>query len=256
MSESSLSLPPQELDSNTQELPLNLWPAPLGPELPKSASIIFDKGVFSRTLLDTSPTRIQYHCLESGCNYSPSQPIMNQSTSNLWKHLKKMHPEVHAECDKLQQSSSTRGSSRASSSTFFEPRKVPVNAAKASKYRELLLAFVVSNNLPLRLVESPSFRQMIYHLNPTVLTLGRTTIRRDLYQLFCYHKAKLQKELEQHVINGGRLSLTTDSWSARNYSDYAAVTVHWIDDKWKIRTTILDVVHLQEPIHSSEYLAK
>lgn len=256
MSESSLSPPPQELDSDPQELPLNLRPALLGPELPKSASIIFDKGLFRRTLLDTLPTRIQYHCCISRCNYSPCQPITNQSTSNLWKHLKKMHPEEHAECNKLQQSSSIRGSSRASSSAFFEPRKVPVNAVKASKYRELLLAFVVSNNLPLRLVESPSFRQMIHHLNPTVITVGRTTIQRDLYRMFCYHKAKLQNELKQHVINGGRLSLTTDCWSARNYSNYAAVTVHWIDDNWKIRTTILDIVHLQEPIHSGEYLAE
>jgi hypothetical protein len=79
---------------------------------------------------------------------------------------------------------------------------------------------------------------------------------RDLQRLFCNHKAKLETELQQHIANGGRLSLTTDSWSARNYSEYAAVTAHWISDNWQMRSTVLDVVHLKEPIHSGEYLAE
>jgi hypothetical protein len=97
---------------------------------------------------------------------------------------------------------------------------------------------------------------LVSHLNPTTLTIGRTTIARDLQRLFCNHKAKLQLELQQHVIQGGRISLTTDTWSARNYSEYAAVTAHWISDKWQLRSTVLDVVELREPIHSGEYLAE
>jgi hypothetical protein len=187
----------------------------------------------------------------------PSQPLKNQTTSNLWKHLKKMHPSVHAEYEKI---SSIRSSSTPSASAFFQPRQapsnVPSNAPSSSKYRELVLSFVVSNNLPLRLIESHSFRQLVHYLNPAVLTVSRTTIGRDLYRLFCYHKAWLQVELQQHIMNGGRLAITTDTWSARNYSEYAAVTVHWINDNRQMRTTILDVIHLQEPIHSGEYLAE
>ena len=54
---------------------------------------------------------------------------------------------------------------------------------------------------------------------------------------------------------GGRLSLTTNAWSARNYTKFAAITAHWINDKWQQKSTILDVIHLKEPIHSGEYLA-
>jgi len=77
-----------------------------------------------------------------------------------------------------------------------------------------------------------------------------------LQRIFCIHKARLQLELQQHVIQGGRISLTTDTWSTRNYSEYAAVTAHWISDKWQLRCTVLDVIELREPIHSGEYLAE
>ena len=208
MSESSLSPPLVDIKSDIQELPLNLRCPPPGLELPKSASILFDKGVFSRTLLDTTPPKIQYRCLESGCNYMSSQPVTNQLTSNLWKHLKKVHPLVHAKYDKMPLSTP----STLSNSNFFEPRKSAARStANVIKYRELLLSFVVSNNLPLRLIESYSFRQLVHHLNPSTMTISRTSIARDLYRLFCNHKAKLQAELQEHVINGGRLALTTDT---------------------------------------------
>jgi hypothetical protein len=185
MSDSSLSPVPAEYQSDTLELPpLILMPLismpqmPLRLQLPDSTSILFSKGLFYRTILDTVPTRIQYQCLQINCGYTPSQPLKNQTTSNLWKHLKNQHPLVYAEYDK---SSSIRSSSTPSTSAFFQPRQAPSNAPSSSKYRELVLSFIVSNNLPLRLVESQSFRQLVHHLNPTVLTVSRTTIGRDLY---------------------------------------------------------------------------
>ena len=195
MSGSSLSPVPAEYQSDALELPPLIPPRnmlPLRVQLPDSTSILFTKGLFYRTLLETIPARIQYQCLQTDCSYIPSQPLKSQTTSNLWKHLKKMHPSIYAEYEKIS-SSTIRSSSTPSApaSAFFQPRQAPSNAPSSSKYRELLLSFVVSNNLPLRLVESHSFRQLVHHLNLAVLTVSRTTVRRDLYRLFCYHKARL-----------------------------------------------------------------
>ena len=163
MSDSSLSPVPAEYQSDALELPplipmpLILMPhMPLRLQLPDSTSILYSKGLFYRTLLDTVPTRIQYQCLQTNCGYTPSQPLKNQTTSNLWKHLKNQHPSVHAEYDKI---SSIRSSSTPSTSTsaFFQPCQASSNAPSSSKYRELVLSFIVSNNLPLCLIESQSF---------------------------------------------------------------------------------------------------
>jgi hypothetical protein len=50
--------------------------------------------------------------------------------------------------------------------------------------RKLILHMIVSNNLPLSLVESPSFRALIEALNPAVLPISRRTLMRDLTLLF------------------------------------------------------------------------
>jgi hypothetical protein len=257
MSDSSLSPPPVDPEDDTQELPaLPLQYRPLRASLPNSGSPIFSKGLFSRLILDTIPAKVQFTCLQDACSYAPSQPLSNQTTSNLWKHLENVHPLVHAKHQKLQLSGSNTRSSSPSVATFFKPQRIPTNATNTAKFRELLLSFIVSNNLPLRLPDSQSFKLLVNHLNPTIQTVGRMTLRRDLQRIFSINKARLVAELQQHVLNGGRISLTTDAWSARNYSEYAAVTAHWISDKWQLKSTVLDVVHLLEPIHSGEYLAE
>jgi hypothetical protein len=58
------------------------------------------------------------------------------------------------------------------------------------------------------------------------------------------------------VKAGGRISITTDAWSARNYKEFIAVTGHWISKDWQQRSQLLDIVHLKEPTHSGEYLAE
>jgi hypothetical protein len=50
--------------------------------------------------------------------------------------------------------------------------------------RKLILNVVVSNNLPLSLVESPSFRALIEALNPAILPISRRTLIQDLTLLF------------------------------------------------------------------------
>src|SRR3982074_2813115 len=96
---------------------------------------------------------------------------------------------------------------------------------------------------------------MVQHLSPSTLSISARTSHRDLHRQFSYHRAILVSELQRHILNGGRISITTDSWSARNYHDFSAVTVHWINDKWQQKSNLLDVIHLKELIHSGEYPA-
>lgn len=79
---------------------------------------------------------------------------------------------------------------------------------------------------------------------------------RDLHKTFCNYRMKLQIELQAHIIKGGRLSLTTDSWSAINGAQHAAITVHQINNEWVYQHCVLDIIHLKEPIHLGEYLAE
>ena len=106
------------------------------------------------------------------------------------------------------------------------------------------------------IVEGYSYRQLVHFLSPTTLSISTTTVSRELLRQFSYHRGQLIVEFNSHTKGRGRVSITADAWSARNYTQFAAVTGHWINDKWQQRSALLDVIHLKEPIHSGEYLAE
>jgi hypothetical protein len=266
-------LPDHESESYSQieELslpPLTLLPTPIQVEaanvlsintlprvvMPPTSSKLFTKGLYRRELLDTRPPTIKIVCLQPGCRYSlPPQGLKQSSTGNLWRHYSIKHPTVSYALKNDNSSASS------STSSFFSPRPLAIPkqlGSNPSKYKELLLQFVVSNNLSIRLVKSYSFRELVQFLSPMTTAISARTIHRELQRQFSYHRGQLQLELNSHIIKGGRISITTDAWSARNYTDYAAITAHWINDKWQQKSRVLDVIHLQEPIHSGEYLAQ
>ena len=82
------------------------------------------------------------------------------------------------------------------------------------------------------------------------------SLRKELQETFTNYKQLLQQDLQQHIDIGDRICHTTDAWSTRNFQDYAAVTVHWVNANWQHNSKVLGVVHLRELIHIGEYFAE
>ena len=134
---------------------------------------------------------MQLCCLQPGCLYALKPQLLSfNQTGNYWAHYYHVHPQVAEALKPALKSSSSQGSQSHTSSIakLFTPRlsKPHAGATKAfqTKYRALLLDFVVSNNLALRVVDSQSHRRLIQHCNPTVLTISTSTLNRDLDQTF------------------------------------------------------------------------
>jgi hypothetical protein len=270
MSDSSLSLPPMS-EPSLPILPLGpqspprLRPFQLRrttsqPQLPKSDSPLFKDSLFSRTLLDTIPPMIQLKCMQPTCDYSPKPyPIDYSITSNYWTHYKNVHPEI-AILYNQNMSRSSQSSQKRNPASFFTPRLSKPIASTAEafqmKYRALLLDFMVSNNLALRVVDSQSHCRLIQHCNASILSIGKSTLIQDLDKTFILAQSALKVELQEHIKVGGRISITTDAWTASNEKEFIAVTGHWINKDWKQRSQLLDIVHLTDPIHCGEYLVE
>jgi hypothetical protein len=227
MSDSSLSPPPASEPGlpaipQTPFVPPSGIHPPLGlrrnakPHLPKSDSILFTAGLYSRTLLETTPATVQLRCLQPQCTYTPKPQLLDYTiTSNYWTHIKHSHPKVFA-LYKGSQSSSYASDVVA----LFTPRlsKPFTSATEAfqTKYRALLLDFVVSNNLALRIADSPAYRRLMQHCNVSVITISTSTLNRDLDKTFLLAQNTLKEELHKHVQAGSRISITTDAWTASN----------------------------------------
>jgi hypothetical protein len=123
------------------------------PTLPKTTSYIFTHGLFQRTLLETNPLFVQYICLQPRCNYSTKTVGLKlQSTGNLNQHYVVHHKEIPRS---LQAERVLKKPEQPEAPSFF--RKYSSGSGTGDTIRKLILHVIVSNNLPLSLVESTSF---------------------------------------------------------------------------------------------------
>ena len=134
---------------------------PHGPStLPKTNAYIFTKGLYQRTLLDTTPRSVQYTCTQLGCVYSRRmETIQVVSTGNLIKHYNNSHKNIPTSLAEEKQMETAKQEKP----EFFRTYS---SGSIDERFRKLILHVIVSNNLPLSLVESPSFQLLISTLNP------------------------------------------------------------------------------------------
>ena len=122
-----------------------------------------------------------------------------------------------------------------------------------AQFRQKLLNFVVKNNLSFSLVEQAEFHELVKHLNPNVTPPTAITLKRDLSSTFNAKRERKKKELQDHVNAGGRISLTTDCWTAPNYKEFSAITGHWINTEWQHIDTLLDIIELTKIIGNQSF---
>ena len=91
-------------------------------------------------------------------------------------------------------------------------------------------------SLPFRFVESKDFRELLMHLQPRFDVLSRSTLRHEIWELYEEEKGKLKRILLKH---GGRVCLTTDTWTSIQNINYMSLTTHYIDSDWKLQKKIL-----------------
>jgi hypothetical protein len=130
------------------------------PPLPKTNAYIFTKGLYQRTLLDTTPRSVLYTCTQLGCTYKRTMAtIQVVSTGNLIKHYNNRHKDIPTSIAEEKE----KEAQKQEKPKFF--RKYSSIGPLKERIRKLILHVIVSNNLPLSLVESPSFRLLISTLN-------------------------------------------------------------------------------------------
>ena len=141
-------------------------------------SYIFTHGLFKRTLLEANPPSVQYTCLQSSCNYSTKVVGTKlQSTGNLNQHYVIHHKGI---LRSLIEERRLKNPQQPETPDFFRKYSSRIG----DNIRRLTLNVIVSNNLPLSLVDSPSFQALVEALNPSITLISRRTLMRDMTALF------------------------------------------------------------------------
>ncbi|KAM0888634.1 hypothetical protein ACQ4PT_028216 [Festuca glaucescens] len=96
---------------------------------------------------------------------------------------------------------------------------------------------LVLHEYPLSIVDHAGFRKFVHALQPLFKLHTRNTYRKDIVENF---KKETKKAIDYMTKNQSRVAITTDMWIADSTKKgYMAITAHFIDDSWKLRSIIM-----------------
>lgn len=145
-------------------------------------------------------------------------------TSTLWKHF-------HS-CMK----NPNRGKNKKQKCLAFEREDGNSASVINIKFDQELLKkelckMIVVDELPFMFVEREGFHHFIQLCEPRFKIPSRHTIARGSMQLYLDERNKLASVLQKH---SQRICFTTDTWTSLQNISYMCLTVHFIDDDWKL----------------------
>ena len=112
-----------------------------------------------------------------------------------------------------------------------------------------MVKYIIIDELPFRHVDGERFREYSRYMNPKFVAPSRITAVNDTSKLYDEEKKKLK-----NVLQGCRISVTTDTWTSIQNINYMCVTTHWIDDSWTLQKRIIGLIQI--PNHERDTVAQ
>ncbi|XP_019173487.1 PREDICTED: zinc finger BED domain-containing protein RICESLEEPER 2-like [Ipomoea nil] len=118
--------------------------------------------------------------------------------------------------------------------------------------RDLIGQCTIEHDLPFKWVEYRSVQLLLQYLYPNFRFITRNIAASDVMQMYLRQKEKLKLVLKNIP---GMLCLTCDVWTACTNAGYICLTVHYVDEKWRLNNKILSFCDMPPP-HSGFELSK
>lgn len=93
---------------------------------------------------------------------------------------------------------------------------------------------------------------MVKTLNPEAKTISDKTVHADLMAAFDIMFNEIKVEVNAVP---GKISITMDLWTSKNFLSFMAIRGHWLDDHWSYQSKLLDFSYV-EADHSGANLSK
>ena len=103
--------------------------------------------------------------------------------------------------------------------------------------RKELALMIIVHEYPLSMVDHVGFRKFCAVLQPLFKVVSRNTIRKDIFTMYELQKESMLKYFKK--LSSG-VAITTDLWNANHQNKgYMAVTAHFLDDDWKLKSFLI-----------------
>lgn len=214
------------------------------------------------------------------CNLCKQELSFKSTSNNLKKHMERKHPLVNLNINKetvisrqdenintlnltevqdSQPSTSTSQESvlqtqikktvKQTAVTSFMRKKMGVTARKIID--DNLMQLFTHDFQPLSVVEDKGFKNFINSLNPSYQLPSRKTISNVMLPALY---EEVYNNTRKIIADVNSVTLTTDCWTSRNTENFLAVTAHFIDRDFELKSVMLECASFGDR-HTSTNLA-
>ena len=221
------------------------------------------------------------------CRKTFSRGGRSQNTSNLRKHVTSIHRIKFAEssvenrfipsssdaatseieepfdCPSLTKYSSTTSSLSESEipakevqptiSDFIAKKTTFKPGDPRSKAITRKIAYMIcKDNQPFSIVEDTGFNQLLHHLEPRYILPSRKHLSN---QVIPEMYGEVESRVRIQLLEAEHVAVTTDLWTSTACDDYLSVTVHFVDEEYKLQHKCIEVVPFDEVRHTATNIA-
>ncbi|GBM95269.1 Zinc finger BED domain-containing protein 1 [Araneus ventricosus] len=131
----------------------------------------------------------------------------------------------------------------------------PLDGNSAKQCTESVARFIVGSLQPYNIVESQPFINMVKTLNPRYKIRGRIFFSEtSIPKLYNETIERIKKEISLTQVKD-IFAITTDCWTSVANVPYIAITAHFIDVQWNLKSFCLSCTVFQDD-HTSENIAE
>ena len=182
----------------------------------------------------------KWHCKQPLCNTFYS---MSTASTNLLGHLVNAH-SIKLIDNETVIPSPGNSSDEEKNDSPVTPKGQKYGQDVQNKLTKYYLNFLIQDLQPFHLSQSKSFLQFCHALNPKYIVPNNQTMREQTNLTFLSRKAEIIKNIS---LNKSLFNFTTDGWSSIRVDPYIALTCHFIDNNWKVKSFLLDFKDFPHP---------
>ena len=167
-------------------------------------------------------TQLWAKCNVKGCVNKTSKHRAESrfGTTGFWTHLANYHS-----IKKGQQQLTTK-TDKDTGVVVVQPYKYDQEASLRKFYEAMIV-----HEYPFNMVEHEYFQEWVKSMRPHYPLKSRVTVRKEIMEYYLAEKDKLYAYFKTVQ---SRFSATMDMWTSNQNKGYMCVTLHWVDDDWKI----------------------
>jgi len=173
------------------------------------------------------------------CNICAKEFTYSGSTSTLTRHLQTIHGNIFEPSSSSEAPKVDPAAARKQTCLNFGRKFTDVRQEKAN---ELLTKFIISNMLPLSLVDDAAFREFIAFLEPDYRIPCRQTFCGRLDGM----KVERAKTVQSEMASASSVAVTTDIWTSVANEPYISLTASYITPDWKLVSRSLSNEAIEE----------